>query len=366
MTTILVIEDAESLRTLVSDHLELEGINVLAACNGREGLQQALVYKPDLIISDIMMPDIDGFDVLQSLRENPVTETIPVIFLTALSGREDMRRGMSLGADDYLIKPFSHPELMTAIKARLKRQAALTSAHTEKLERARNELMGMVTHELRTPLAAMTTVQEIISRQLGQLSQDELTDLLATFSAGSSRLTHLVEQIVFCSQLNAEALTRDMIRHTGALLRIWELMAGAVNLGKRFAHRQQNVNVKLDLRDSESVVRCHVPALKHVFAELISNALNFSPADGCITISQWITDRTVWVSIVDRGSGIPESQLEQAMQAFQQLDRETHEQQGIGLGLTLAHRLLAIHGGELQLNSVVGKGTQALVKLPAA
>jgi EAL domain-containing protein (putative c-di-GMP-specific phosphodiesterase class I)/CheY-like chemotaxis protein len=134
MTKILVIEDEESVRENLLDLLEAEDFDTISAANGRIGVQLALSELPDLILCDLMMPEIDGYGVLTALREEPVTATIPFIFLTARSARADFRQGMDLGADDYLTKPFTRTELLNAIASRLTKQATLIRQVCTKFE----------------------------------------------------------------------------------------------------------------------------------------------------------------------------------------------------------------------------------------
>lgn len=127
MTKILVIEDEQLIRNSVVEQLKAEGFDTIEAENGRVGLTWAREHKPDLIICDVVMPEVDGFQVLSSLRQEPATALMPFVFITSLTDRADMRRGMELGADDYLPKPFTKPELLGAVAARLKKQAAIAS-----------------------------------------------------------------------------------------------------------------------------------------------------------------------------------------------------------------------------------------------
>lgn len=119
--TILVIEDESTIRNDMAEILLFEGFDVLTAENGTEGIQLAIEKLPDLIVSDVMMPEMDGYEVLTALRENPLTRLIPVIFVTAMAEKEDIRTGMNRGADDYLVKPFTRQELLNAIQIRIQR-----------------------------------------------------------------------------------------------------------------------------------------------------------------------------------------------------------------------------------------------------
>ena len=143
------------------------------------------------------------------------------------------------------------------------------------------------------------------------------------------------------------------------------MLVAANNLARRFAYQQQpNVNVQLHDHDRDSMVMCNPPSLKQALAELIANALTFSPDDSEVTITQSRSGGSVIVSIVDEGPGIPEDRLAEALHEFSQLDRETNEQQGMGMGLALAQRIIEAHGGTLEILSIVGKGTQVHIALP--
>lgn len=135
MTTILAIEDDTKIRENIQEILELEGFDVLTAANGRIGVQLAQAHHPDLIICDVMMPELDGYDVLVTLRQDPNTLKIPFIFLSAKATTADFRKGMSLGADDYLTKPFTPSELREAISIRLQKQTMMMTRYSQELER---------------------------------------------------------------------------------------------------------------------------------------------------------------------------------------------------------------------------------------
>lgn len=366
MTTILVIEDEAPIRNNVQEMLRLEGFEVLAAENGMTGLQMAQEYKPNLIICDVTMPELDGYEVLLTLRRQPETAAIPFIFLTARADRAFMRHGMELGADDYLTKPFLLNELLAAVTTRLQRHAAVTRMAEQELAQARQSLIRVVSHELRTPLVSINMVTDIILRQFEQLSTVQLRDLLDTLDRGAQRLSRLVEQIVFIVQLETNALSKAFIRESGVPVRLSEVLFAAIDLARRSAYRHPDVRIRLDERDTDVLVLADIRALKHALAELITNALSFSPDGAEVIVSQWHADDSVWISIVDHGSGISPEQMEIALRDFHQIDRETHEQQGLGLGLPLARRIIEVHGGALEINSVVGKGTQVTISLPVA
>ncbi len=168
MNKILVIEDERAIRINLLKLLGAEGFHVIAAENGKDGVQLARTEPPDLIICDILMPELDGYGVLRTLQQDPVTATIPFIFLTAKSDRSDWRQGMNLGADDYLTKPFTRAELLEAIASRLQKQVSLQEQHEVKLKQAEAQLNHMLRYNHLTNLPNRISLQEQFSQLLGQ------------------------------------------------------------------------------------------------------------------------------------------------------------------------------------------------------
>jgi signal transduction histidine kinase len=366
MTKILIVEDHATLRTQLIQVLSLSDYDVVGVADGAEGIQIALEHQPDLILCDIMLGAVSGFDVLQAVRHNAATASTPFIIMSAKDDRTSMRQGMALGADDYITKPFTSSELVKAIETRLERQQAITREAERSLDETRQQLMRMVTHELRTPLTSINMVVDIISRQRQVMDTDQLTELLDTLASGSKRLSRLVDQIVLISQLQSGMMSASTIREAGLQAPLWEIIIAAIGMGRRFAYRNPNVNIDLADRQNDAPVVCNPLALKHALAELITNALNFSPDGGNITISQWASEGAIFVEIIDNGPGIAADQIQRALSHFEQINRQTQEQQGMGLGLGLANQIVTVHGGSLTLQSAPGKGTRAVVALPIA
>jgi two-component system sensor histidine kinase/response regulator len=366
MTRILVIEDEGPLREEIVGMLGFEGYDVIEASDGQQGVDSAKETLPDLILCDITMPKLDGYQVLLELRDCPTTALTPFIFLTARSDRPFMRHGMELGADDYVTKPCSHAELLAAIQARLQRHAAAVEAHNRRLEEAQATLTRLVAHELRTPLVSILMVQDIIARQMGQTLPAQMQDLLDILASGSKRLAHLVEQMVYITELEAGFLCRTSVLESGQPVQLWEVLTTAIDLGRQFATRHRDGPIRSGERDRGTVIVADTQSFKHALAELFANALNFSPEGSDVLVSLWQADGCAWIEIMDHGPGMTPEQLEQAFTEFHQVNRGIQEQQGIGLGLSLARQIMEAHGGTVTLNSVVGKGTQVTVSLPLA
>jgi diguanylate cyclase len=170
MTKILVIEDEESIRTNLLETLTEENFTAIGAKNGREGIALAETSLPNLILCDVMMPEFDGYEVLKSIQNNPKTATIPFIFLTALGEKNDLRKGMNSGADDYLSKPYSIDELLQAIESRLARQTAMSQSYTKVLDKATEKLNRLTSYDRLTKLPERIYLQEEFEKYIARLN----------------------------------------------------------------------------------------------------------------------------------------------------------------------------------------------------
>lgn len=364
MTKILVIEDEPNLRSSIMEILSLEGFDVIEAPDGGLGFELALKHHPDLIVSDITMPGVDGYQMLLQLRQNPAIALTPFIFLTARADRSFMRHGMELGADDYLTKPFTSSELVAAIQSRMNRQRSILEVTRDELTPIKQRLARVISHELKTPLTSIMLVQDLLSRQWWTMEQAQVAEMLDVLQVSSQRLGHLIEQIVIITQIDGGLLDTQQLEQNDTQAHLWSTINTAINRARRFAYRNGEAEITVIERDRDVMIRAHIPTLSHALAELITNAVEYSPDNTPIVISYWRTGKSVWMSILDGGPGIERELIDTVMQDFEQIDREKHEQQGLGLGLSLAQRVIKAHGGDLEISSEPGKGTQVVVRLP--
>lgn len=366
MHKILVIEDESTIRENIVETLELSGYQAFSAPDGYLGVQLAREQHPNLIICDIMMEGLDGYGVLEQVRAEPTIALTPFIFITARADRQSMRHGMELGADDYIVKPFTADELLSAVNTRLTRLKAIGDDAHAQLEGIKQELVRVVAHELRTPLTAINMSVDLLSREMNDLGPDELSAVIETLNNGSNRLNRLVEQMTYVIQLRTGALNERVIARAGMEMDIWTLLVTAVNLARRFAYRETTNKINISGQEHNALIKCDREAVRHALAEIICNALSYSEVTSTVNITMWQADGGIWVSVLDQGRGMTPEQIEQALGDFSQVDRDKHEQQGIGLGLFIAKRIIEIHGGRLDIASAVGKGTEVIIGFPIA
>ena len=192
MDKILIIEDEAHLREEVASTLKYENFEVLEAENGNQGLKMAIEKKPNLILCDILMPGMDGYEVFNEIKKT-LPAQIPFIFITALDKRTKRRQGMEMGADDFLIKPFTREELLNSVKARLKK----TAEHQNQIRHIRECIVYSIPHEMRTPLSAILGLSEILTDEAAYLSKEEINEFGNSIFKSGKRLHEIIQKLKF-------------------------------------------------------------------------------------------------------------------------------------------------------------------------
>src|SRR5688572_17174772 len=214
---VLVIDDTEEIRIIIAESLNLYGFLTLSAEDGASGIEMARKHTPDLIICDINMPNMDGYATLTALREEETTATIPFVFLSGASDKINMRRGMELGADDYLTKPFTHKELMAAVNARLEKQADLQRQSEKKLDELRGNITMALPHELRTPLNGILGLASLMIDDHTTMPAAEVLESAKFIHESALRLHRLIENFLVYSQIQLMATKSERIDTTAGI-----------------------------------------------------------------------------------------------------------------------------------------------------
>jgi len=361
MTKILVIEDEEAIRENLLELLNGENFEAIAVENGCKGVQLAKEKIPDLIICDISMPELDGYGVLEALRSEPATAMIPFIFLTALADKANNRKGMELGADDYLTKPCRPVELLNAIDTRLKKQAAINQQQSQKLEELRSSITFSLPHELRTPLNGILGFSELILTELNTLESEEIKEMVEQIQASGQRLYRLIQNFLLYAELELIATNSERIKalQNYQTDNIDSLISDQAR--QQLKQAQREVDLHLQLEDTQlniSPIR-----LKKMVEELVDNACKFSVPGTPINLISQVNSNSFILSVSDKGRGMKPEQIDN-LGAYMQFERKLYEQQGSGLGLIIAKRIAELHGGSLTIESIPDQQTTVRVVLP--
>jgi len=358
---ILCIEDDSGTRTSVRLMLEFAGYEMEEAENGKTGVDLAMKILPDLIICDIRMPGWDGFETLKELQTHESTAHIPFIFLTGEDPRTHLRKGMNLGASDFLLKPIDVDDFITAVQVRLEE----ADRRKKDSQRAMDELSERITralpHELRTPIAGILGLTELLKLQAEEMKPKEIKELAHSLFDSALRMSQTLEK--FWIHTQCLLLPNDLAK-----------LSDSRQIGSQEAHQvikhiaeelasSYNRSADIILKLFPMSIAISDRYLEQLMQQVIDNAFKFSSAGTQVIISTACENEIGIITIKDNGRGLSEDQIRK-IHVFMQFDREQYEQQGLGLGLMIVNRLTEIHGGNIHVSSILGEGTTISLSFP--
>lgn len=357
-TLVLLVEDDYHLLEVAEDYLLEVGFEVITARSGREAIDKAKKILPDIIVSDIMMQNGSGLYLLENLRRHPATHLIPIIFVTARGSRSDMRRGMALGADDYITKPFNMKELEQAIRSQVEKLALRSNAVTA-FDR---QHMLSLPHEFRTPLNGILGITDLLRDSLrrGRVpAAAKLEENVEILHESGLRLYRLIENYLLYYELR---LAVGNPRRT----ELYREKPAKVPLESRFfaplCSRHKRVNdIRIDMTPADLPIGEDL--FHKVIRELVDNSLKFSPPLEPVSLTG-SEDRGKYVlSVIDQGMGMTADQIDNVA-PFTQFERDSLEQQGVGLGLCIVRLVCELFDLELKIKSLPGRGTHVSLHFP--
>jgi len=346
---ILIVDDSVDTVDLLNKRLSFEGYRTLSAYNGQEALQQAAEHNPDLIVLDIMMPDMDGYEVCERLKASKNTRYIPILMLTAKSGLEHKIKGLDVGANDYLGKPFDYKELSARIKSLLALKSAREELVSDERSSALDQMMDELAHELRNPLTSIGGLARRVRENLSE--KDRNKTYLDLIIQEVTRLEGMVKDLV---ELKTTAVSYKEKTDINALI------SDALN-GFRENCKQERIRVNTDMPDDTPTVSADREQLKLALGSLFENAIEAmaSSPSKTLTVKSDLEDDRVKIEIRDTGRGIPKEKIKNIFDPF-----FTSKTSGPGLGLTLASKIIQEHRGSISVESEPEHGTCVTVSLP--
>ena len=362
MTKILVIDDEIMLREAIVLGLRAENFEVFEAEDGISGMQLAHSVHPDLIVSDINMKGMDGYDTLAALRTDKATANIPFVLMTGRADLKGMRLGMSLGADDYLPKPFRLHELVDVVRTRIGKQQAIRQEAESRLSELRSNISMMLPHELLTPLTGIIGMAEMIVNEAGSLTPAELREFGTDIKLSGVRLHRLIMNFLVYAQIEMMTIQPERVR----LLREVNPIPVGGTVENTARRKTQDVgraaDLQLDLQGGE--VAMSESNLAKIVEELVDNACKFSSVGKTVVVRTLTDGAWTEINVTDQGRGMKPEHVAN-IGAYVQFERRIHEQQGSGLGLAIVSRLAELHGGQITITSQPDMGTTVTVHLPA-
>jgi signal transduction histidine kinase len=358
MNKILVIEDENLIRESIVEILEEDGYQCTQAENGHAGILAAKNILPDLILCDIKMPEINGHQVLVALRDDPVTSTIPFVFISAMIDKKDFRTGMELGADDYITKPFTSEELLNSVKMRLSKNEEVRA----KLNELKKNIAQSLPHELRTPLISILGYAQLLMDRHREIYDDQVYEYAQTIHESGLRLHRLIQNFIIFTRLELQG---EVVKGKASMeAKVSNITKPYIeSIIKKIAKRYQRLT-DLEYDISETTVKMAIDDIGVILEEITDNAFKFSNTNSKVSIKIYPEGNKFVFVVSDFGRGMKQDQISQ-ISAYVQFERKKYEQQGSGLGLTISKKLTELHGGSLNINSVYGEKTIVVVTLPA-
>lgn len=361
---ILIVDDVMSNVLLLKVLLTNEKFQIATASNGRQALDQVIKEKPDLVLLDVMMPDMSGFEVSQQLKANPETAEIPIIFLTALNSTADIVKGFQVGGNDFISKPFNKEELIIRVTHQISLIAAkrIIVAQTEELRKTiigRDKLYSVIAHDLRSPMGSIKMVLNMLILNLpSDTIGPEMYELLTMANQTTEDVFSLLDNLLKWTKSQIGKLKVvyqdiDMVEVTEGVIEIFSMVA-----------ELKKISIRLET-PSKLEVYADIDMIKTVIRNLLSNAINFSNEETEILVTVQEQEGMAVVSVKDSGCGIDEENQKKLLHTDTHFSTfGTNNEEGSGLGLLLCQDFVIKNGGRLWFTSAKGEGSTFSFSIP--
>jgi signal transduction histidine kinase len=360
--SIMVVDDTPANLRLLTGMLKERGYKVRPVSSGKFALQTAKHDPPDLILLDIIMPEMNGYEVCECLKADEQLSGIPVIFISALNETMDKVKAFKVGGVDYVTKPFQFEEVQARVATHLelRRQKRLIQESNEqlrKLEELRDNLMHMVVHDMRTPLTAIYGFLKTLEMLEGESLSDQGREFVQTALASTEDLMEMVSSLLDVSKMEAGEMKPNLTQ--------CELLTIAREALAKVESLKGGRRLTLSGADEPGTVMADAELIARVFQNLLGNALKFTPDDGRVTVSIEPSADAVRVLVQDTGPGIPPEYRERIFEKFFQVENRANRQKySTGLGLTFCKLAVEAHGGQVGVDSEEGRGSTFWFRLP--
>ena len=359
---ILIVDDTPTNLSILEDILE-KNYFISVAQSGAQALSVTEMFLPDLILMDVNMPDIDGFETCRQLKSREDTRHIPVIFITARVEPDDVIQGFKEGGVDYITKPFNHSEVIERVQTHLKiqqliRQLESKNDQLKELNELKNSFLGMASHDMRNYLSAIKGYSQILQEDKDELPDEMRNQFLDFIYKSSENMLKMVNDLLDVSVIESGKLKLDIQSKS-----LKEIIEHHIMVNRFFADKK-NIRLQPELED---VPQCLIDENKigQVIDNLISNAVKFSEQETTVVISLKEKEGKLIFSVKDEGPGISGEDQAKLFQHFQKLSaRPTAGESSSGLGLAISKKMIAAHEGHLSVNSQMGSGATFWFEIP--
>ena len=365
---LIVDDDRLNIRILEGILKKIAGYSTREAYTGEAALSTYEEFQPDLVLLDVMLPGIDGFETCRRLRQQYGEDCAPIIFITAKSGSEDVVEGLGAGAVDYLPKPFKPKEVLARIRTHLQNRALVEQQKSlvDQLSRAnaaKNRFLGMAAHDLRNPLASIRGLAEFLQEgAVGPLTAEQM-DLVNTIHDASQSMLVMVNEL-----LDVAAIEAGELKLTWVPQNLADLISKTVSLTNMEAAKK-GTHVEFNPPATPLVLAIDPAKMKQVLGNLLSNAVKYSPPGSTVRVSAQVDSPPVTCSFAvrDEGPGIPEGERDRLFKDFSRLSvKPTGGEKCTGLGLAICRKIVEAHHGTIVAENLPARGCEFRVTLPVS
>ena len=363
-STILVVEDEKVTRLVIANLLKREGYNVVGAVDGVDALRVLKGEKPDLILSDIHMPNMDGFAFFEKVQENPSVRQVPFIFLTSLTGQEHLMLGKELGVDDYLTKPIDRDLLLASIRGKLKRAEMVQASRTEEMEDLKRQVIKLLSDEVKAPLNVVTNLSSLLLDQNVPITSDHLEHLLQSIKAGGDRLQRGLDDFLMSLHIDSGTVAQQYEAEKSRQ-DLPPVVTQIVSRSSSYASPKK-VQIIWNPPGAMPSIVAAGKHLEHVLERLVYSAVALSNPNSIVEINAEVGNHQVMLEVKDGGTGIGEDDVVHIFDKFPVIRLPDADQYPLGLSLYTAKRLAEINKCDLSCLSQPGKGTTFTLTIPVS
>jgi two-component system, sensor histidine kinase and response regulator len=363
---VLIVDDIIDNLDMLADMLEAQGHEVRIAMSGREALESIKNQAPDLILLDIQMPEMDGYEVCQRVKANGHSKDIPVIFLSALNETADIIKGFDVGGVDYVSKPFQFREVLARVESHMavsqqRREIEILrerdNQQFEALANLKNKFIHGTVHDLKNPLTGILLYSQLM-RSSPPDNEEEIIKIAIGIEQSARKMQQLVTDILDLAQVQVGNQLNLINIHIQPILE-------RVIKNMKVLAQDKNINLTLEVPDDEVKLVVHNSYFERIFDNLVSNAIKYTPEGGDIRLLMQTYDNYVEFIVEDNGLGIPEEDLSKLFEAFYRVRKPSHRKEnGSGLGLSVVAAIVDEHGGRIDVESIEGEGSRFIVTMP--
>ena len=353
---ILIVDDVLPNVQIAKAILQMDGYAVATAESGPEALKHIRQNHVDLILLDIMMPDMDGFDVARTIKEMPTFSDVPIIYLTARNDEESITKGFELGAVDYITKPFRGAELRMRVRTHLKLR--FIQRRLQEANAAKDKFFSIIAHDLRSPFTALVGMSQYLATGIDKLDAETAKEFLQGMHKSSKNAFNLLENLLEWARIQTDRMPLEAEEIDVAEIVRENLVLFDVNISKKGLSIENNLQqVELAYADENSI--------NAVVRNLLSNAIKFAPEDGRIALHSNRTENEVVITVQDNGPGIDQEVLPNLFRIdVRHTQTGTDRERGTGLGLVLCKEFIEKNGGQISVESEPGQGAMFMFSLP--